>query len=293
MVVAGPPPDPELRTIRATDGYRLTYRVWPAVRPRATLVLFNGIMSNAAWFGPLIGPLRERGYRVVGADRRGSGLNREGRGDAPSAGQLVADARAILEAESDPEGPTCLLGWCWGAALATVTAAEAGAPVDGLVLVTPGLWNTDAVRRAMQRQADKLADGPADATCIDSPIEESMFTTGPWLDGFIRRDADRVLEITPRLVEHSVKLATLAMAKLRRISAPLLVLLAEHDAATDNEATRRALSRLPAPQVEIVTLPTHHGMQFEAPDAVASAIDAFARRLPSPDAAPAGAPAED
>lgn len=284
MAAPGPPPDPELRTIRATDGYRLTYRVWPAERPKATLVLFNGLMSHAAWFGPVVEPLRGRGHRLVGADRRGSGLNREGRGDAPSASQLVSDARAILEAESDPEGPTCVLGWCWGAALATVTAADDGAPVDGLALVTPGLWVSNAVREAMQRQAVRLAQGPADAACIDSPIQESMFTTGPWLDGFIRRDPDRVSVITPRMVEHGAKLTALALARLHRLAMPRLVVLAEHDEATDNDAALRALGRLPSGSVEVVTLPTRHGVQFEAPEALAAVLDGFVGCLLAPDA---------
>src|SRR5262245_50132833 len=133
-----------IRTVGAADGYELEYRVWaPATdTARATLVLFNGIMSHSLWLRPLAGPRPGAGYKIVGADRRGSGTNRLERGDAPDAKTLVADARAIIERERLLDRPVCLVGWCWGAILAINVAAEMRGEVASLLLLAPGLYPT-------------------------------------------------------------------------------------------------------------------------------------------------------
>jgi pimeloyl-ACP methyl ester carboxylesterase len=247
-----------LRHIAASDGYRLAYRKWPAAgEPRATVLLLSGIMSNSAWFQPVAPLLRD--FDLVGADRRGSGPNKEGWGDAPSAAQLVDDVVAIVDAERT-EAPLVVVGWCWGAALAINVAAKI--PVHGLLLVTPGLFNTAALEDAVKAQLG--------APTIHTPVREEWFTHGPALDDFIRKDDDRVREMTPRMLDLTRKLATAAMIRLRKLGMPIVLVLAEHDEATDNAATAAAFKKVP--NVEVVTLPTRHGVQFDAPEAVADLI---------------------
>jgi pimeloyl-ACP methyl ester carboxylesterase len=268
-----------LRHIEASDGYRLAYRRWPAAGPvRATLVLLNGIMSNSAWFEPVAPLLADAGFAVVGADRRGSGPNTEGWGDAPSAGQLVDDALAIVAAEREPGVPLVLVGWCWGAALAINAAAKLD--LQGLVLVTPGIHNTAALEQAVVAQRERIESSPADAPVVESPVREEWFTHGPALEAFIRRDEHRVLRMTPRMLDVTRRLATGAAVRLRKLDVPILLLLAEHDEATDNAATRAMFEALAS--VRIVVLPTRHGVQFDAPEAFASHIRAFVDRIASP-----------
>ena len=268
-----------LSALRASDGYQLRYRVWPGTRaePAGTLVLLNGIMSNSAWFSPLVPRLEH--LRVVGADRRGSGPNDDARGDAPSAGQLVDDVLAIIEAEHAPGRPLVLLGWCWGAALAVAVAHQLGERLDGLVLVTPGLFPTGAVKQAVADQSERIERAAADDPVVQSPIREEMFTVGPALDSFVRMDARRVQRMTPRMLEVSNKLATLAVARLGRLHVPVSLVLADDDEATDNEATRRAFARIAADRLEVVELSSKHGVQFDAPEELARTLDAFVRRV--------------
>lgn len=278
--------DARLERVEASDGYDLRHRVWrnPTRRPEASLLALNGIMSNSRWFAPLVQGLLAAGYAVVGADRRGSGPNREARGDAPSAGQLVDDVERILE-HSAPDGPVVLVGWCWGAALAINVAAHRLKRTEhrlaGLVLVTPGLHTTTAVREALAQQQDTLRTAAADDPCVRSPISESMFTAGPALEQFILADDDRLGAMTPRMVEVSGKLATAAIARLRRLELPMLLLLAGQDEATDNAATLATFGRLGS-RVDTVTLPTRHGMQFDAPNAVVEHITRFTSRVIHP-----------
>jgi alpha-beta hydrolase superfamily lysophospholipase len=263
--------DPSGRIAELSDGLR--YRVWSAADARATVILLNGIMSHSGWLAPLAPTLVAAGMHVVGADRRGSGPNREGRGDAVSARTLVDDVKAILAAEHDPSRPLVLVGWCWGAILALHVAAAQ--PVDRLVLVTPGLLPSEEVRSVADANARAAAARPDDEPCVPTPIREELFTEGPALDGFIRKDPDRLLAITPRFAALSGKMAALALARLPRLSVPTLLVLAENDGATDNSATRAAFEQLPPERRTIVTLPTRHGVSFEAPAALGEAIVRF------------------
>ena len=281
-VVPGWTEPARIASVQASDGYPLRYRIWdvaPQTRARGTLILLNGIMSNSSWFSPLVPALTQAGFVLVGADRRGSGLNEAGWGDAPSAAQLVEDVLSIVNAQADPERPVLMVGWCWGAALAVMTAAKLGERASGLVLVTPGMFNTPALRAGVEAQRAAIAAAAEDDPVVQSPIDETWFTASEALDGFIRRDPHRVLRITPRLVDITSKLATAAVARLRRLSLPLLVLLASDEQATDNVATRAALQRLDNPGLDVQELPTKHGMQFDAPQQVAGLITGFAARL--------------
>jgi acylglycerol lipase len=256
----------------------LRYRVWPSEHARATVVLLNGIMSHSGWLAPLAPSLVAAGMHVVGADRRGSGPNLEGRGDAVSATALVDDVKAIIAAEHEPGRPLVLVGWCWGAILAVhVAMASAGAgAIDRLVLVTPGLLPSEEVRTRAAEHARAALGRPDDEPCVPTPIREELFTQGPALAAFIRRDPERLLAITPRFAALSAKMSALALARLPRLSMPCLLVLAEHDGATDNAATLAAFERIAPERRRLVTLPTQHGVSFEAPTALGEAIAHFA-----------------
>lgn len=266
----------ELADIATPDG-PIRYRRWPVAEARATAVFFNGIMSHSAWFSPLAPTLAAAGIHMVGADRRGSGPNADARGDADSAAALVDDARRIIDAEHDDARPLVIVGWCWGAILAVHVAAALGDRLAGLVLVTPGLCPSLEVRTRAAEGLAAAAGQPADLACVPTPIRDELFTEGPELDGFVRTDPLRLLAITPRFATLSGKLAQMAALRLARLRAPVLVVLAEHDGATDNAETERVLAAVPEPQRQTLVLPSRHGVIFEAPEALAAAIASFVR----------------
>jgi alpha-beta hydrolase superfamily lysophospholipase len=261
--------------LAAADGHVLRYRVWDAAGDRqATLVMLSGIMSHSLWLAPLAERLFDAGIHVVGADRRGSGLDDVGRGDAPSAAVLVDDCNRIIDAERRGGEPLFVLGWCWGSALAIAVAHERD-DVEGLVLVTPGLWPTAEVRKAAGDALARESGKPDDEPCIATPIREDMFTRGPMLDGFVRADERRLLGYTPRLAAVSAMLAVNASVRLPQLPTSTLVILADRDEATDNAATKAALSRMKKKTIELRTLPCAHGVQFERPDELAARVGGF------------------
>lgn len=259
-------------TVRAADDVELSYRVWEAGAPvRATVVLFNGVVSHAGWFSSLAEPLAEGGLRVVGADRRGSGLNEVARGDAPSAAVVLDDAAAIIAAARAPGRPLVLVGWCWGAILAVNLAARFQGGAAGLALLTPGLWPSAEIKAGMAARADAAAAHHPSAAVLDSPITDEMFTSGPALEAFIRRDPLKLRAFSPRFLQISTKLTVAAAGRLRALKLPILAVLASRDRATDNAAARAALAGLPG-EVRVLELPADHGLHFDAPEALASAL---------------------
>jgi alpha-beta hydrolase superfamily lysophospholipase len=262
----------EHREVAAADGYRLRYRVWPAAPARATVALVNGVMSHSAWFDPLAVRLAGRGFRVVGADRRGSGRNVEARGDAPSASILVDDLRRILDAEMQP--PLVLAGWCWGAVLALAALPELGARVSALALLAPGLFPSDAVLREIREQDAVARSSAPDDPCIESPVREEQFTDGPLLDELILADPLRVKRITPRFLRAMRRLAVDAARSLARLDVPTLAILAGRDEVVDNARTVRALRDAGA-RVAIATCNGRHGIQLEAPDDVEALLSSW------------------
>lgn len=257
----------------------LAYRVWatPCAPPRATLAVLTGVMSHTAWFRPLAGRWRAMGYRVVGVEREGSGLNRQGRGDTASAQRLIDDARTIVEHGRAPDQPLVVVGWCWGAILGVHLTLALGSEVTGLALLTPGLYPSASLAERMKALSVAAKGQPPGDPVLDSPITDEMFTAGPALDGFIRRDEDRWRCFSPRFLEVSSRLTMVARMRLRKLALPLFVALADDDVTVDNERTLAELARLPPAQVRWAQLPGAHGLQFDAPQVLAERLDAWAR----------------
>ncbi len=269
----------------ADDGYPLTYRAWrPKGTPRASLVLFNGLMSHSEWFFPLADPLVEAGFALIGADRRGSGLNTQARGDAPTAKALVTDALTIIDDAVPPDQPLVLAGWCWGSVLALNLLRPLGERTRGLVLLTPGLFPTVAVVDAAAAGWQQSEGADDDTPVVPSPIVPSMFTRGPYLDAFIKADPHSLLRFTRRFMGHNKRLSMGATMQLRKLRLPTLVILAEDDEATCNDAANEALDAVAGAPLTRTMVPGAHGMQFDAPEATTAAMTAFVNDLLSPTA---------
>lgn len=280
--------DEKVFSVMAADGYCLRYRVWPGVQPRATMVLLHGVMSHSEWLAPLAVRLASTGLNVIGADRRGSGLNRTDRGDAPSRQQLTADLHEIIKAQRVAEQPLYLLGWCWGAVLAINAALEFGPQIAGLALVAPGIFPSEIVRRRLRQQWGRLNKSPRapGRGYVDNPVTEEMFTDGPWLDNFIRKDKTRIRSITPRFLGIMMKMGTVATTRFSELKHPMLVLLASRDEAVDNVRTLTAFGNLSNKSLCITICEARHGMQFEIPDELTSHIDSWVQRVQREDSFP-------
>jgi alpha-beta hydrolase superfamily lysophospholipase len=261
-----------INTVVCEDGYRLRYRLWPAPGlTAATMVLVNGMMSHSGWFRKLAHLLTGLQLDIVGADRRGSGVNECARGDAPSRQILLSDLRRIIERE-DRGAPIYVVGWCWGALPTVNVALELGQKLSGLVLLAPGLYPSQQVRRAAQEQRIASRDADTHSPVLHAPLTEEMFSNRASVRDFIRNDCLAQRMFTPQFFRITSEMSLIGTARLSQLTQPLLLLLAANDEAVDNEQTLKALQRLRRTAVTTATLVCHHGMQFEAPQEIVSHI---------------------
>jgi alpha-beta hydrolase superfamily lysophospholipase len=251
------------------DGYPLSYRKWAACgKAVAALFLLNGMMSHSGWFADLAFILSQSRIKVVGADRRGSGLNALDRGNAPSRKVLLSDFRQLVEQE-DSGVPMYLVGWCWGAVLAVNAALGFGSKFRGMILLAPGLFPSEQINRAVQDEVRRMQDTSNASGLLRSPITDDMFTPVRELQEFIAHDQLALRAITPQFLRVSQQMQLVATTRLAHLINPVLLLLAANDQAVDNERTLTAFQRLPAGALTWATLACNHGMQFEAPQEIA------------------------
>lgn len=257
----------------------LRYRRWPPAQgttPRATLAVLSGIMSNTAWFRPLAVRWQAMGYHVLGVERRGSGLNSaQGPGDTESAERLLDDAAAVIAHGRAAQVPLVIVGWCWGAILGVHLALRLP-DTAGLALLTPGLFPSARVTELMQASLQAAEGQRPEAPVLLSPITDEMFTDGPALDAFIRRDEARWRRFSPRFLQISTRMSMMARMRLRKLGMPVFAAFAQDDVTSDDARMRAELARLPPQRVQTVSLPGCHGLQFDAPDALTERLDAWA-----------------
>ena len=260
------------RSLVCEDGYPLRYRRWPALgTAEGTIILVNGMMSHSGWFLELANLLTGLGLNVVGADRRGTGLNQRNRGDAPSRQALVADLRRIIEKE-DSGLPVYLVGWSWGAVLVVNTALELGPKLSGLVFLAPGLFPSAEVKRTVREETTQHRDFESDSACLGSPLTPEMFSDRESFRNFIRNDELTQRVFTPRFFRIAGEMSLIANARLSQLAQPTLLLMAAKDETADNQQTMKAFHRLPRTLVTSDSLNCQHGMQFEVPHEIVMRI---------------------
>jgi alpha-beta hydrolase superfamily lysophospholipase len=262
-----------IRQVTCGDGYNLRYRVWAEDDPVATIVLLNGLISHSGWFSELGNVLAKRRLKVVGADRRGSGLNQRGRGDAPSRRVLLSDLQTIIDKEAPGES-VWIAGWCWGAVLAVNAALEFGDLVRGLALFAPGLFPSNEIRIAARRALDEEVPDDPQVPHLPSPIADEMFSTDQNILCRIANDQLVQRRFTSRLFAVSREMSLIAAVRLQQLRCPVLLVLAAEDRAVDNERTTQACRRIRT-DLKIENIECNHAIQFEAPQRLADELSSW------------------
>jgi alpha-beta hydrolase superfamily lysophospholipase len=247
------------------DGYRCRYRRYPAVgAPRAEVVCLHGIQSHGGWYEYSCRRMADAGYNVSFLDRRGSGLNHEARGDAPSFRRLLDDVADFLHPlRAASHRPIILLAISWGGKPAAALCRRHPGLTDALALVAPGFC--PRVRPPLgQRLAIILARLFAPRTLFPIPLNDpELFTATLRWQEYVRTDPLSLRQATARLLVESVRLDGYLRFSTEHVRVPLLVLLAERDRIIDNAKTRQFVERFPAPK-EVIEYPgAHHTLEFE------------------------------
>lgn len=277
--MAEPSTEFETRTFIASDGYALAYREYLSTEPvRGQVVCIHGIQSHAGWYHGLCHALQNGGFTTFFLDRRGSGMNSEDRGDAPSFRRLIDDLAEFIQHVRRP-GPLYLVAISWGAKLAVALQRRWPGLVDGLILATPGLFPSvypplgERLRIAWSRLWKPAHHFPI-------PLNEpELFTTSPrWLR-FLREDSLALHLATARFLVASTVLDRYVRRCPRWITIPTLLLLAGRDRIIDNGRTRRFVARFKSQPIDVLQYANaSHTLEFEEPPTYQKDILAWLHR---------------
>lgn len=249
----------------ATDGYRWHYHWYmPDGQPRAHVVCIHGIQSHGGWYEYSCKRLRTAGFKVSFLDRRGSGLNQEQRGDAPSFLRLLDDLAEFLYAQMAGGLPVFLVAISWGGKLAAALQRQHPGLVAGLALLCPGFFSKVKPSRR-ERLAILWARLTRPGRLFPVPLNDpELFTATPRWQEFIRADPLALREATARLLVESVRLDNFLHLVPGHVRVPVLLMLAERDRIIDNAKTRRFVESFASADKEIIEYAgAHHTLEFE------------------------------
>jgi alpha-beta hydrolase superfamily lysophospholipase len=261
----------------ASDGYNLRSRSWQ--KGSDTLVVtLHGVLSHSGWFASMAEALLLHGIDTIGHDRRGSGLNAEARGDAPGPQQLLDDLHAVVAPERSRYRRIVFLGWCLGTCIALRNLLDRPEDGDGLIMMSPDIFECHLDEKVQKVFSDPKWDHRV-LPRLRVPIPLEIYTTSHHLDDFIRRDALKLGDFTPRLMRASLRLKENLPAHFAALTRPSMLLLAAHDQIIDNEKTKALYSLVGSPDPRVVELDSGHGLMFDALDPLVETVAAFAASL--------------
>jgi len=251
-----------------SDGYVLRGRVWQpqAQRARRGILYLHGIESHGGWFEHSASLLAETGCGVVLADRRGSGLNAQDRGDVPLARRWHADLDELADWTCETWGVSAidLVGVSWGGKLALSWALGCPGRVGRVLLITPGIFSAlDLTFREKLTLMRSLVTRPDQPFRI--PLDDpALFTDNPQAQSFVRSDPLRLHEATARFFYHSFRLdSSLRRVADNAITIPVSLFLAECDQIIRNARTRDWVRRISGGRAEITEFPgASHTLEF-------------------------------
>ncbi|MEL7645571.1 MAG: lysophospholipase [Anaerolineaceae bacterium] len=129
-------------TIQTSDGLRLYTRAWSSAQPaRAVAVLLHGVGEHCQRYDPVAERFCERGFSMLGYDRRGHGRSEGRQGVIGSVDQLVTDFTQViaLAKTENPGLPVFLYGHSLGALDVLFYALLTKPDVKGIIATSPPL----------------------------------------------------------------------------------------------------------------------------------------------------------
>jgi len=248
---------------KTRDGKSLSFRKWSGIKD--VIVYLHGIESNSGWFSQFASRLNENGFILYGIDRRGSGLNKEERGDIRDYNLFLDDIDDALKfvREQNIGKKIYLMGICWGGLLAVNYIAKRKATLNGLILLSPAIYRKIDLSFFIKVIA-RLYSLFYPKTHFKIPIRDHMFTQNKEYLDFIKRDTMRLRTLTLRFFNEILKMEREFSSIRHHITMPVIVLLAGRDEIVDNDRVKKWLGGLESADKTIKVFDDfYHVMPFE------------------------------
>lgn len=243
-------------------------RVWQGDARRPVLVYLHGIEGHGRWFENTALALKEEGFTIYAADRRGAGMSAGRRGHLASWRRLLSDIEELLDTVSrhHADQDIFLMANCWGAKAAIALASlpeRFSFVLSGLILTSPAVCLKVDVNFATKL---KIAWAYLTGSLQTFPIPLSVehFTDNPQYLSYIAADRLRLKEATASFFVESLKLTRLSLRATRHLSLPVLVLQSGKDSIVDLDGTKNWFAGIAAADKTLTIFPAaHHSLDFE------------------------------
>lgn len=230
--------------IETGDGTRLFARRWPAVPPRAGLLMVHGLGDHSGRHAQTARILAGKGVTVLAPDLRGHGRSPGRRGDAPSMEVLLSDLDAgvdALRSSAGDELPRFLFGHSLGGLMALLYAMDRSLPdLEGLLVCAPWVATRAQVpgwKELLGRILARIAPG----VTLSTGMEPRALSRDPeWIRAW-REDPlvhDRISARLYRMVGGAQE-----RVRAGGLNLPSLFLVPEDDPLVDSGATRELAER--------------------------------------------------
>ena len=228
---------------RTRGGKSLSLRKWGGTG--SVIIYLHGVESNSGWFSYFASRLNENGFTLYGIDRRGSGLNKEDRGDIGDYDIFLDDIEDALGfvREENPGKKIFLMGICWGGILAVNYVAKGKAAPDGLILLSPAIYRKVDLSICVKAIA-KLCFFICPKARFKIPIKDQMFTSCERHLDFIKKDRMRIRSLTCRFFNEILRMERELSGINHKIRTPIAVLLAGDDEIVDNQRIEQWFKKL-------------------------------------------------
>jgi acylglycerol lipase len=244
-------------------GNSLSFRKWSGTKD--VIVYLHGIESNSAWFAPLASRLNEDGFILYGIDRRGSGLNKEDRGDILDYNMFLDDIEDALKfvKEQNANKKIYVMGICWGGLLAVNYIVKKKIMPDGLILLSPSIYRKVDLNFFVKSLA-RIYSLFCPRSHFKIPIKDRMFTSNRRCLDIITKDTTRLKTLSLRFFREILRMERESSPINHKISLPVAVLLAGIDEIVDNKRVKEWFEKVESDDKAMkIFNDMHHVLPFE------------------------------
>jgi alpha-beta hydrolase superfamily lysophospholipase len=228
----------QIQQITYNDGYRGTFRFWPGGR-RGSVLYTHGIQSHGLWFVQSAQTLAQAGFNVLLADRRGSGLNEQDRGDVADFHRWLTDQTELVDwlMRTTGDRRVNLVGVSWGGKLVMGLAKMIPEKIASLTLIAPGIFPSVDVSIIQKFRIAGAVIGRR-KTRFPIPLDApELFTGNPLRQAFIRDDSLKLTHVTGNFLYQSRRFDNFVRTIPNRLTMPMKLFLAGNEQIIDNIKT--------------------------------------------------------
>lgn len=234
-----------MATFAATDGTRLSEKVWPAEgSAKASVVLVHGYGEHIERYEHVGRALAQAGFAVRGIDLRGHGQSGGRRGFCRRFGEFTGDLELVLErARQEASRPLFIVAHSFGGLITLRYLIDRPRAVDAFVLSSPWLRN-NVPASPLKLLAGKVMSVVYPTLSLPSGLRGADVTRDPEIAAIYDRDPLNNKDANARWFTESTTAQEEVLQRACEITLPCLVMQAGADKISDPRRTEEVFKRL-------------------------------------------------